>query len=393
MKKIGILCCCLLSVLLISAVIWGQDVYSLLQGTTAFNDYEPYLNQTDAKDKLTHAYIQTDIEMITGSYAQYGAVKENEMQQKTVYYLMPIQNGEYFITVIANGAITANLDKMENDFYNSIGTDDKSYPEKLKIEGGFKLLQEEEKQLALDYFKGYDSKIKTVDDLAQLCSPYAIVIGQINNITTGSLWTLLWLWILIFSILILTSALYFSGYLLRILKADIQKLSNRCIEYLDVDYKQATPIENLKIGIYCLYKKEPLTMRVYDYDNFIWVYQKETLTKKKGNFQVCAYDLQGNQHILWQGNQQKTAEKIAQRIFDRSHNALLGFESFIYEYWKENPSGLYEKLRELSLIKEKIINEKRQKERPQKKYLFLEQKNNNKGKHEERIRKVRKKGR
>lgn len=394
MKKIGILCCCLLSVLLISAVIWGQDVYSLLQGTTAFTDYEPNLKQTDAKDKLIHAYIQADIEMITGSYAQHGAIKENEMQQKTVYYLMPIQNGEYFITVIANGDITASLDQMENAFYNSIGTDDKSYPEKLTVEGGFKLLQKEEKQLALDYFKSYDAKIKTIDDLDQLCSPYAIVIGQINHITTASLWTLLWLWVLVFSVLTLTSAVYFSGYLLKTLKADIRKLSDRCIECLDEDYKKATPIESLKIGTYCLYKKEPLTMRVYDYDNFIWVYQKETLAKKKGSFQVCAYDLQGTQHILWQGDQQKTAEKIAQRIFDRSHNALLGFESFIFEYWKENPSGLYEKLKELSLINEKIARDKKQNEPYQKKYLFLEQKDINKGKHEkERKRKVRKKGR
>ena len=219
MKKIGILCCCLLSVLLISAIIWGQDVYSLLQGTAAFTDYEPYLKQEESKGKLTHAYIQTDIEMITGSYAQHGAVKENEMQQKTVYYLMPIQNGEYFITVIANGEITASLDQMENAFYNSIGTNDKSYPEKLTVKGGFKLLQEEEKHLALDYFKSYDAKIKTIDDLDQLCSPYAIVIGQINHITTASLWTLLWLWIFVFSILVLTSAVYFSGYLLKTLKS------------------------------------------------------------------------------------------------------------------------------------------------------------------------------
>lgn len=389
MKKIGVLCYCLFSVLLISAVIWGQDVYALLQGSTAFDQYEPYIKQIDTKSKLEHAYIHTDIEMITGSYAQHGTIKENEMQQKTVYYLMPIQNGEYFITIIANGDITTTLDKMETAFYNSIGTDDKSYPEKSHMEGGFKLLQEEEKTLALDYFKGYDNNIKTIEDLDKICSPYAIVVNQINNITIDSLWTLLWLWILVFSLLILTSALYFSGYLLKTLKADIKKLSDRCIECLDEDYKHATPIENLKIGTYCLYKKEPLTMRVYDYDNFIWVYQKETLVKKKGNFEVCAYDKKGTKHILWQGDQQKIAEKLAQRIFDHSHYALLGFESFIYEYWKENPGGLYEKLKELSLIKEKIVNEKQQKD-----YLYHKQKITDKSDHEKeqkhRIRKKRK---
>lgn len=393
MKKIGILCFCLMSALLISAVIWGQDVYSLLQGTTAFEQYEPDIKQTNTKDKLKHSYIQADIEMITGSYAQHGTMKENEMQNKTVYYLMPIQNGEYFITVIANGEITANLDEMEKAFYNSIGSDDKTYPEKLSIKGGFKLLQDEEKELALDYFKNYDSKIKTINDLDKICSPYAIVINQINHITTESLWTLLWLWLLVFAIFVFTTALYFSGYLLTKLKKDIKKLSDRCLECLDDDYRLATPIENLKIGVYCLYKKEPLTMRVYDYDNFIWVYQKEVLAKKKGSYQVCAYDIQGKQHILWQGHQQKTAEKLAQRIFDHCHNALLGFESFIYEYWKENPQGLYDKLQELSLINKKIQKEKMQSQ-PQKKYFVHKQNDTEKEKRvKERTRKVRKLGR
>ena len=71
MKKAGVICYCLMSILLISAVIWGQDVYALLQGTTAFSEYEPSVNTTETKSKLKHAYIQTDIEMITGSYAQY----------------------------------------------------------------------------------------------------------------------------------------------------------------------------------------------------------------------------------------------------------------------------------------------------------------------------------
>ncbi len=395
MKKAGVICYCLMSILLISAVIWGQDVYALLQGTTAFSEYEPSVNTTETKSKLKHAYIQTDIEMITGSYAQYGKIKENEMQQKTVYYLMPINNGEYFITIIAHGDITSVLDQMEQAFYNSIGKDEKDYPGKITVTGGFKLLQAEELNLALDYFKNYDKEIKSMEDLNKLCSPYAIVIDQINNITTDSLWTLLWLWIFIFTLFMIVAVLYFSGYFLKPLKNDIRKLSNRTREFIDEDYKQATPIENLKIGTYCLYQNQPFTMRVYEYDNFIWIYQKETIAKKKGCFEVCAYDIQGNQYILWQGDQQKTAEKLAQRIFDRSHHALLGFESFIYEYWKDQPEHLYTKLKELSLINEKIAMEQEKNAISEKKeYHFHNHKSAMHRKHGKEVkRKVRKKGR
>lgn len=394
MKKVGVLCYCLMSALLISSVIWGQDVYALLQGTAPFSEYEDSIADTETKGKLKHAYIHADIEMITGSYAQYGTIKENEMEQKTVYYLMPINNGEYLITIIAHGNITAKLDQMEQAFYNSIGSDTKSYPDKLTIEGGFKLLQEEEKVLALDYFKGFEQDI-TMEDLDSICSPYAIVLDQINNITTDSLWTLLWLWILIFTLFVITAVLYFSGYLLKPLKSDIRKLSKRAFEYLDEDYRQATPIENLKIGTYCLYQKQPFTMHVYEYENFIWIYQKETLAKKKGCFEVCAYDIQGTQYVLWQGDQQKTAEKLAQRIFDHSPNALLGFESFIYEYWKDHPDRLYDKLKELSLIKEKINEEQKESNAQEKKdYRFPKHDTAGFKKHgKEQERKVRKKGR
>lgn len=359
MRKVGFLCLSLFAVLLISGIIWGQDVTSLLGGTASFSDYEALVYDTTSTKNLKHAYVNADIEMITGSYAQHGEIKENEMENKTVYYLMPIDNGNYFITVIAHGAITQQLDEMEQAFYDSIGQEEKEYPEKLTVNGGFKYLQEEEKALALDYFHGYDEKIETMDDLATICSPYALVVDQINNITTSSLWMLWMLWIIIFIIFIITAVLYQSGYLLKTLKNDINNLSASAQDHLDEDYRKATPMEALKIGEYCLYKKELLSMRVYDYGEFIWLYQKEILGKKHRLFEVCAYDKQGKQYILWKGSQQETAEKLVQRIFNHCSQALLGYETFIYEYWEENPQGLYDKLKELSLIKEKLEKEKK----------------------------------
>lgn len=357
MKKIGIFCLILIAVLLCSALTWGNSIASLLEGTKDFENYEPYLFEQKAVEALDHAYFKKEIIMITGSYAQYGNMKESQMENQTVYYLMPTERGEQFLTVIAHGKIVATLDEMENAFYNSIGSENKTYPEPIMIKGGFKKLQKEELTYALDYFKGYDEKIQTEADLLTVLSPYAIVIDQIDSITTSSLWILLILWILIALVLVLCMILYFSGICLKTLDNDIDQLSQSLKDIMDDDYKKAESYEPLKIGNHLLYQRERWTWRVYDYDEIIWIYQKEVLHKVKRCFEVCAYDKKGHKLVLYRSNDQKKAEMVLKKVFDHCHNALFGYESYIYEYWQEYPEKLYDKLTELSLIKERMVKD------------------------------------
>lgn len=359
MKKIGIVCLICVAVLLCSALTWGNSIASLLKGSVEFEQYEPYLFESNAQTKLDHAYFDKEIMMITGSYAQYGKVKEEQVENQTVYYLMPTERGEQFITIIANGKIIETLDEMENAFYNSIGHEIKSYPDPIMIKGGFKKLQKEELTYALDYFQGYDEAIKTEADVLKVLSPYAIVIDQIDSISTSSLWILLILWILIALVLVLLTILYFSGICMKTLDRDIDKLPESLKRILDDDYKKAVTQEPLKIGDYLLYVRERWTWRVYDYETFIWIYQKEIYHKMKRNFEVCAYDKKGHKIILYCSADQKKAEKVLQKVFDHCHNALFGYENYIYEYWQEYPDKLYDKLIELSLIKEKMEQDKK----------------------------------
>lgn len=358
MKKIGIFCLICSAVLLCSALTWGNSVASLLGGSKEFENYEPYLFETNADDAMNHAYFDKEITMITGSYAEYGNVKENQIENQTVYYLMPTERGDHFITVIAHGSITGTLDEMENAFYNSIGSETKKYPDPLMIKGGFKKLQPEELKYALDYFKAYDPEIQSEADVLTVLSPYAIVVDQIDSIPVSSLWILLILWILIVLVFTLCVILYFSGICLKTLDADIGQLSDGLKDILDDDYKKAVVYEPLKIGDRLLYLRERWTWRVYDYDEIIWIYQKEELHKLKRRFEVCAYNKKGHKIILYHTQESKKAIKVAQKVFDHCHYALFGYESYIYEYWLEYPEKLYDKLKELSLIKEKIGKER-----------------------------------
>lgn len=376
MKKIAFFCGCIMIILLFSALSWGTNVISLIQGPQPFENVASLLqDQKQEHSELKNAYVSVSIDMITGSYAQYGEVKENQTANQTVYYLMPVDNGSYFITVIAYGDSIPSLDAMEEAFYNSIGQDDKEYPETVILDAGFRQLNDEELTYALDYFSAYDETITTKDQLPQILSPYAIVIGEIGSIQVTSLWTLFIGWCTLAFVCVIGLILYYSKFFMRTLQKDLDVLSEEQKQLLDDDYKKATAFDHLKIGENLLYKKEAWTWHVWDYSTLIWVYKKEILSAKQRKFEVCAYVKDGKKLTLWIGDDEKKAQKLLQKIFDHCPNALMGYESYIYEYWKEQPKQLYKKLKELNLLKQKEEKVKQKKGNKDKKEKEVDSKN------------------
>ncbi len=353
MRKIGFFCLILCILLGGSAYLWGRNVISLIEGSQDFEAYESYLYNLEENETLSYAYIHTDIEMITGSYAQYGEVKEGNTDDQIVYYLMPINNGEFFVTVIGHGRIIASLDQMEDSFYQSIGSEEKNYPEPISIKGGFTRLREEELNFALDYFKGYDASIESIHDLSNVFSFYAITIDEIHSVSIDSLRLLFILWILMLILLLICIIVYKSKVMMVPLNKNIDELSAELYERLDEDYAKANRYDNLKLGERMLYVKMKMSMHVYDYDRFIWLYDKELLSKRKRSFEICAYDKQGKRYVIWQGDDEERARRLAWKIMEHCENCMYGYQSHLYEFWQRYPKELYDKCVEMSLIREK----------------------------------------
>lgn len=359
MKKVGILCILLFILLIAMAWLWGSDIFSLCKGPVELTEMEESLvNEKEAAD-VAHAYIERDVEMIVGSYAEYQ--KQNQ-GDKEVYYLMPIQDGTYFITIIADSSMIPTFDKMETAFYNSIGKEDKEYPETVHIKGGFRLLNDEEKSYALDFYTGYDEHVTTIDDLSNILFPYAIEIGNIGTVPIDNLWILFIAWILILLVFAILTVLYYTNFFLRTLQKDFLFLSENEKEEMDEDYKNAEEKFHTKFGKRMLYKKEAFTLRVFSYENMIWLYKKEVLAKNKRNIQVYAYDQRGIQHVLYQSESEKQAEEYLQFLFDHCKEAILGYQEYLYEAWKTKPKKLAVKIAELkSLEKHEEIKKKKAK--------------------------------
>lgn len=350
MKKMGILCIFLFCIIAGMGMLWGNDVISLCQGTKDFREVEEDILNNKEEASVKHDYIHTDVEMIIGSYAEY---QKQDGSHHEVYYLMPIQNGSYFITIIANENYIPILDEMEMAFYNSIGKENKEYPEELRIEGGFRLLNNEEKSYALDFYTGYDETITTIDDISNILSPYAIEIGNIGTISIEHLWTMFTLWIVMLLILFLFAILYASNFFLRTLQKDINHLPESCKLALDKDYVEAKQLLNSKFGKKMLYQREFYTIRVFSYEQLIWLYKKEKLDKNKRNIAVYAYDYVGKQYILFQSSVEKEADKYIQEMFDHCSDAILGNQDYLYEIWRKSPRQLPVKIKELQDMKKK----------------------------------------
>lgn len=344
MKKIGILCIVLSCILIGMGVLWGNDVVSLCQGAQDISSMEADILENKEAAKIEHAYIQTDVEMIIGSYAEY---KKQDDSKREVYYLMPIQDGTYFITIIAKEDDIPIFDEMENYFYYSIGNDEKTYPKAQHITGGFRLLNDEEKTYALDFFTGYDEEITTIDEITKILCPYAIEIDTIGSISIDHLWTILIVWILIAIICIIFVILYASNFFLKTIYKDIEDVSDTYKKALDKDYKEAKEVYDTKFGELMFYKKESYTIRIYRYEQIIWLYKKEILDKNKRNIQVYAYDITGKQFILYQSTKDIEAEKYLQILFDHCKHAILGYQEYLYETWVKNPRQLPVKIKEL----------------------------------------------
>lgn len=354
MRKIGFFCLLLCVLLGGSAYLYGMSAKSLLEGSKDFADYESYLYNRMENENLNYAYVHTDIEMITGSYAQYGEGREESGDDQIVYYLMPINNGEFFVTIIAYGDIVSSLDQMEESFYQSIGNEIKNYPDPIPIKGGFRRLNEEELTFALDYFKGYDTSIETIDDLSNVFSYYALTIDEIHSVSVDGLRIILLLWILLLVLLFICIIVYQSKVMMVPLNKDMDELSAVLYEQIDTDYAKAKRYDHLKLGERMLYVKTKMSMHVYDYDRFIWLYDKEVLSKRKRSFEICAYDKQGKRYVIWQGDDEQRAKRLAWKIMEHCDNCMYGYQSHLYEFWKRYPKDLYEKCVEMSLIREKV---------------------------------------
>ena len=133
-RQLQIICGFFILILIVIALLFGSRFLELIQGA------EPMSNLQETTKIDTNAYIDLDVYLISGSYAEKGVKKETQTYDKTVYYLMPLDQGNYFMSIIASDEMVEKLDEMENAFFQSIGEESKIYPENVHVRGSFRKL-------------------------------------------------------------------------------------------------------------------------------------------------------------------------------------------------------------------------------------------------------------
>ena len=336
-RQLQIICGFFILILIVIALLFGSRFLELIQGA------EPMSNLQETTQIDTNAYIDLDVYLISGSYAEKGVKKGTQTYDKTVYYLMPLDQGNYFMSIIASDEMVEKLDEMENAFFQSIGEESKIYPENVHVRGSFRKLNEEELNFALDYFKEYDETVKERKDLDRVMSMYAFVYDEIQGYRINDLWLLMGIWVLLFLICVSMMILFAAKFFMRPLLRDIAKLDKEVKKSIDFDYTNAAVIDNIKIGTIALYQRRSFTWRLWQNDHLIWIYKKECLSKRRREYEICIFDEYGTKTRLWIGKDEGKADRILKKLSSNCTHALVGFEAYLYEEWKRDPKHLQEK--------------------------------------------------
>lgn len=336
-RQLQIICGFFIFILIVIALLFGSRFIELIQGP------EPMSNLQETSEIDTNAYIDLDVYLISGSYAEKGMKKEAQVSDKTVYYLMPLDQGNYFMSIVASGDMVEKLDEMENAFFQSIGEDSKIYPDNVHVKGSFRKLNEDELTFAFDYFKDYDDTIKEREDLDRVMSMYAFVYNEIQGYQINDLWMLMGVWIILFFICVVMIILFIAKFFMRPLLRDIAKLDKEVKKSIDFDYQNAAEIDHVKIGTLAVYQRRSFTWRLWQNEHLIWIYKKECLNKRQREYEICIFDQYGTKTQLWKGKDEGKAERILKKLSANCPRALIGFEAYLYEEWKRDPKHLQDR--------------------------------------------------
>lgn len=354
-KNFGSIVLILFAICSILAILYTKPIISLFQGSNEFSTYEDKLinkENLDVFDDLENGYTNVNIKTVIGSYAEYGSKKGEGIDRESVYYLMPIQDGTYFVTIIANKDNIAKLDEMEKIFQKNIGSEEKIYPESITISGGFVSLSDEEKAYAYEFFEGFDENVKDVSQLSQILSPYAIHIGEIGNTSIPTLWTIMCMMSILLGICIVSTYIIYKDILLRDFITYLHALSEEEQSLLEEDYRNAEHIYDVIFGKKYLYKKTRFAYEIFPYDEQIWMYKERCAKQRVITYQIQVYNKEGIVNIIYKNSDEKTVEKVLNLFFDHCHNAVLGYQFSLHVTAMDNPEKLYKKVKDLLFLDE-----------------------------------------
>lgn len=329
-------------------LLWGNTVYSYIKGPQSLSNIESELETVELIETNTykHKYYKKEIEYIVGSYAEF---RSNKNEVTTVYYLNPINNKNYYLTVIANPKHYNTLTEMENAFYNSIGKKENIYVDPIQVNGSLRLMNIEEKKAAITYFNKYNNDQITLDNLQTYISPYVFVIDCIDQFSLSFLSVLKMLFMFVGIIIIIITVLIVTHCVLLPTYYDVKKL-RLGINDIEYDFLSSQKICSLCIGTNLIYVPIMKFLRIFRLSDVIWFYSIEHHKKSGTQYDVYIHLKKGKKYKIYRTTNRRNVKRILQILSSNCNQYVLGYYDELYEIWKKDKKHFYMYLKDANMI-------------------------------------------
>lgn len=235
-------------------------------------------------DQLPNSYVEGDINVILGAYAEYYVENDDGTEEVTDnYYIIPVGEEE-FVGLAVNKEDFSTADQIYNETYDYMMGYRDDLSTSMKVTGTINKMEDDVYEFYEEWFMTSGIlENPTKEEFERVALPYVLEIDKVGKLDTYIVYLLAALSVILVLAMLYAFIAGISGLYLRPVKKYITKHQDLVSEErVESDFMNATTIENVMVGnTWTFYTKGCKTYMIENKD-IVWAYLEETTHRVNG---------------------------------------------------------------------------------------------------------------
>jgi hypothetical protein len=235
-------------------------------------------------DQLPNSYVEGDINVILGAYAEYYVENDDGTEEITDnYYIIPVGEEE-FVGLAVNKEDFGTADQIYNETYDYMMGYRDDLSTSMKVTGTINKMEDEVYEFYEEWFMTSGIlENPTKEKFERVALPYVLEIDKVGKLDTYIVYLLAALSVILVLAMLYAFIAGITGLYLRPVKKYITKHQDLYSEErVESDFMNATTIENVMVGnTWTFYTKGCKTYMIENKD-IVWAYLEETTHRVNG---------------------------------------------------------------------------------------------------------------
>lgn len=235
-------------------------------------------------DQLPNSYVEGDINVILGAYAEYYVENDDGTEEVTDnYYIIPVGEEE-FVGLAVNKEDFSTADQIYNETYDYMMGYRDDLSTSMRVTGTINKMEDDVYEFYEEWFMTSGIlENPTKEEFERVALPYVLEIDKVGKLDTYIVYLLAALSVILILAMLYAFIAGISGLYLRPVKKYITKHQDLVSEErVESDFMNATTIENVMVGnTWTFYTKGCKTYMIENKD-IVWAYLEETTHRVNG---------------------------------------------------------------------------------------------------------------